>query len=103
MPMFQHTNDEAAKRGLPLILGEITEREHGKYFEYGVRPADGCDFAEDAMHVIAMSDGSTRYARVLKTVAWVVINEADDGSPVWERWELKANREYDTSAYHAAR
>lgn len=102
MTHFRHTNDDAARRGLPLILGEITEREYGKYFEYAVRPVDGCDFAEDAPHIIAMSDGSTRYAKILKTVAWVAVDEAADGSPVWEKWALKAHREYDTSAFRAA-
>ena len=35
-----------------------------------------------------------RYARVLKTVAHVVVDESDDGSPVVEKWELKSNINY---------
>jgi hypothetical protein len=35
-----------------------------------------------------------RFGRVLKTVAHVAIDEADDGSPVLERWPLGRNVAY---------
>lgn len=43
---------------------------------------EGLDFP----HEVFMIDGSTRFARVLKTVAHVVVDETDDGKPVVEKW-----------------
>lgn len=39
---------------------------------------------------IAMSDGSVRFARFLRTVAYVAVDVNDDsvGSPILERWPI---------------
>jgi len=45
----------------------------------------------DYPHEIAMSDGSFRFANVLKTVAYVVIDEDEYGNPVIEKWNIKTD------------
>lgn len=44
----------------------------------------------DMPHEIAMSDGSFRFAKVLKTVAYVVVDEDEYGNAVVEKWDVKA-------------
>lgn len=39
----------------------------------------------------------TRYARVLKTVAYVVVDETDDGKLVVEKWPIKKYYLYNNS------
>lgn len=103
MSFARHTNTDVIQgANHPIIAGFFYNRETSAPFEYGIRPVDGSDFAEDAMHVVFVSDGSYRYARVLKTVAWVAVDENPDGSPVWERWEIKGHREYDIAHVSAA-
>ena len=59
------------------------------YFGYcHRRPEDG-EWASSHPHVIFMSDGSTRFATVKKTVAHVVVDEDDAGQPVTESWQIK--------------
>lgn len=102
MSYAPHTNTEVANgQNLPMLLGTFGVKG-GASFEYAIRPADGSDFAEDGMHIVYVQDGY-RYARVLKTVAHVAIDENEDGSPVWEKWELSYNREYDTDWVRKAR
>ena len=79
---------------LGLILGSFASRETDVRFEYGERRWPVDDFAPTAMHIIFTTDGP-RLARILKTVAHVVVGE-DDG-PVWEAWPIKQHTIYDTS------
>ena len=43
---------------------------------------------------IFMSDGSVRYATVLKTVAHVCVDEDDYGNPVIEKWQIKRHMQW---------
>jgi hypothetical protein len=43
----------------------------------------------DMPHEIAMSDGSFRFAKVLKTVVYVAVDE-DENGPIVEKWNIKA-------------
>jgi hypothetical protein len=51
----------------------------------------------DLPHIIPMRDGSVRFARILKTVAHVVVDENEHGGPVIERWPLKRHYEFHAS------
>ena len=84
-------------------IGRFILRKNSNHFEYSLN--DEVDdysrsMAEKYPHRVwwggkGIGGGSGwRYARVLKTVAHVVIDEADDGSPVVEKWELKSNINY---------
>jgi len=75
-------------------MGSFTEREFGKHFEFrlsdGTSPRQGTYGLDHGFqHEIAMCDGSVRFANVKKTVAYVVVNEGEDGSPIVEKWQIK--------------
>ncbi len=75
-------------------LGCFTEKEYGKHFEYSVNDEFFNVFeGQHYPHKVWVRDG-WRYAKVLKTVAYIVIDEADDGSPIVQKWELKKNTNY---------
>lgn len=107
MAYAPHTNDQvlaqlragATPTALPLIVGQFRNAETGVTFEFAERRWSDDDFAPDMSHVVYVGDGSveTRLAKVLKTVAFVVVDEDADGQPVIERWEIKAHRAYDTT------
>jgi hypothetical protein len=82
------------------LLGIFAEKEFGYMFEYSTRTED-LDVFEGYPHKVWMNgackhDSGFRYANVKKTVAYVVINEDDEGKPVAEKWIIKAHQEYPT-------
>jgi hypothetical protein len=75
------------------ILGAFTEKEFDNMFE----------FSEDTKHEPIWHDfpvkvwvaaDQFRWAKVLKTVAHVVIDEDAEGKPVTEKWSIKNYRAY---------
>ena len=91
-----HTNTDIRDGAvLPLILGSFIEADYGHTFEYAIRPDEGIDFAPDCPHIVYVAD-RIRYARVLKTVAYIAVDEDDDGEPVLQKWQLKNHRQYQT-------
>ena len=80
------------------VLGEFTEKEFGNYFHYSENPdrKEGCEEWCCYPHLVWVGglDFQYRYAKVKKTVAYVVTDENDDGSPVIEKWFLKKNVEF---------
>ena len=93
-----HTNDNVTQ---PLILGCFVERDHGHMFEYAERPADDRGgWAPEYPHLVYVgSDRGPEYAnrpaRVLKTVAYVVVDEGPSGEPTVQKWDIKQHRLYD--------
>lgn len=73
-------------------IGQFTEKEVGNYFEYSVND-DTLPFAENFPHKVWVLDGY-RYADVKKTVAYIVVDEDENGMPVTEKWYLKKNTKY---------
>ena len=107
MAYAPHANDQVRAQlvagqsptELPLILGFFREHDAGCPFEYAERrhPDDG--FAPDFPHVVYIGPPSKvqpYLARVLKTVAYIVVDQAADGSPVVAKWNIWAHRNYDT-------
>ena len=77
----------------PRVLGQFDVQD-GAWFEYSDRPVGDRDGAwSDYPHRVFTCDGD-RAARVMKTVAYVVIDEMADGSPVVEKWALRRARTY---------
>ena len=76
---------------LPLILGCFHEVEYGKLFEYSERKWHCEEMNPEMPHVIYLSDGSTRLAKVLKTRVHVLTDE-----DTIEVWKIKQHRKYDT-------
>lgn len=78
-------------------MGSFTEKEFGKHFEFrlsdGTAPLQGTYGLDHGFqHEIAIHDGSIRFANVKKTVAYVVIDEDDQGNPVVAKWQIKDHR-----------
>ena len=61
---------------------DATESEHGGWVRLYNLP-----------HLIETSDGY-RLARVLKTVAYIAIDEDAEGRPVLEKWHIGSHRRY---------
>lgn len=105
MSFAPHSNTDIANgANLPLILGSFRNARTNATFEYAIRPYEGVDFAPDAMHVVYVGPhAERRYARVLKTVAYIAVDETADGEPVWDKWEIASHREYPTEWVRVAR
>ena len=90
------------------VTGVFTHRETGAVFEF--TPASllyvGSLFDREINESLAgkpnrlpnveifMSDGSTRFVRLRKTVAWVCVDQDEEGHAVWERWPIKQLQHY---------
>lgn len=71
------------------LSGEFIEKEFGHAFFF--RAAEPNQFG--ATHEIETADGF-RYANIKKTVAYVVVDEAADGSAVFSRWSISNYKEH---------
>lgn len=72
--------------------GEFTEVSMGKHFTY--RPTTNhWALVHGLTHEVDVLDG-VRFARVLKTVAHVAVDENADGNPVLEAWKIKQHLVY---------
>lgn len=81
MAYFQDSTD---------VVGQFQEKEYKMYFEYV--PAEPESWGETfgfPFKIVVGSLGETRYAKVYKTVAYVVVNEDEYGNPVIEKWQIK--------------
>ena len=88
MAIFQSSYDENK------AIGEFRLLNYNTYFEYklseGTAPGQGTWGIDNGfLHEIAIFDGSIRFANVKKTVAYVAVDEDDDGKPVVEKWLIK--------------
>ena len=78
----------AYANGKQPVSGEFREKEFKNHFEF-IDRVDEWGTRIGATHTIYLRDNNTRYARVLKTVAYVCVDENDFGEPVWEKWQIK--------------
>lgn len=81
---------------LPMVFGSFREKEYGNLFEYAERRHGDDSFAPEMPHIIYLNYGETRLAKVLETVAYVVVGE-DENGPVIEKWQIKNHNHYDTA------
>lgn len=72
--------------------GSFRVPETDKFFWYGDREPGG--EYPDFPHVLITNHGY-RYARILKTVAYIVVDE-DENGPVTERWNITKNKYWGT-------
>ena len=79
-------------------IGVFVERDTGNYFEFSYNDEQG--EAPEWPHRVWVGGGGVagmtgwRYARVMKTVAYIVVDENDYGEAVVEKWYIKNHREY---------
>jgi len=63
------------------------ERDHGNTFAYWPTQNEWAA-SQGLTHEIECGE-VFRFGRILKTVAYVAIDEAADGSPVLEKWQIR--------------
>lgn len=95
MAFAPYTNDRRTE-GQSAVLGMFTEVTGGRPFEYAANTARHWVNPGDWPHKVFVGPRGeeARYARVLKTVAYVIVDENDDGTPVVEKWKIKGHRAY---------
>lgn len=90
-----HTNQDPGK---PMILGGFREAEYGNFFEFAQLPEHATRYFGDEfchmVYVYAAIGQGFRYAKVLKTVAYVVVDETPTGGPVVAKWTINGHRAY---------
>jgi hypothetical protein len=76
------------------VAGQFTEREFGKWFEYDAL-SDNPDYPHRVWVTTPREgiDSGWRHARVLKTVAHIVIDEDENGLVV-EKWSIRRHSLY---------
>lgn len=81
-------------------IGRFIEAEVGNYFEYSVNDCGSFDGDRAVYpHIVWVGGESVcgmrgyRYANVKKTVAYIVVDEDDNGLVV-EKWDIKRNTTY---------
>jgi len=87
----------APSRFYPLENGGyFRESETDNFYEYAAHN----NFIEDTVYpdfqcrVFVDNEGSWRYAKIFKTVAYVVVDEDERGEPVIEKWQIKNHHKY---------
>jgi hypothetical protein len=92
MALAPYTNDRRTIGIDSKVLGQFREKEFDHSFEFAEN--DGW-FADEYPHKIFVGNDETRIGLVKKTVAYVVVDEGDDGSPVVQKWSIKNFRGYE--------
>jgi len=83
------------------ILGSFFEKSEGEIFEFSKNLNDTpfVDVVEYPHLVWVTSpsafDSGYRYANVKKGIAYIVVDEDDEGNPVIEKWDIKQKRLYE--------
>ena len=72
--------------------GEFQECDFGKYFTYK-ETNDAWAISQGCTHEVDVLDG-VRFARVLKTVAHVCVDEDAEGKAVFQIWKIKKHIKY---------
>lgn len=105
MAYAPHHNGEifngAGRQVRPRLIAAFRHAETDVLFEV----ADRFNFVADRdmsgnwsrailPHYVYVGDGEPRMALVLKTVAYIAVDEDARGNPVLEKWKIKRKREY---------
>lgn len=75
--------------------GMFQEYDRKNYFTYRMTQ-NAWAIANDLTHEIDVLDG-VRFAKVLKTVAHVCIDEDSQGKPVLQSWKIKNHDQYQSN------
>ena len=91
-------NSVGFSHGDGSIIGCFNLKENNNLFEYSTNKG-GFGALDGWPHRVYVStnpvnDSGWRYARVLKTVAYIVIDEDEYGDAVIEKWDIKKQRTY---------
>ncbi len=84
----------ATMENLETVVGSFVEKSVGKTHEYTFIGDDGLLWMGEVYpHRLWTLDGF-RYARILKTVAYIIVDEDEYGLPVIEKWDIKQHKVY---------
>ncbi len=78
------------------LLGSFVEKDVRGFHEYSANTDDmtGAWVSPwEFPHVLHTLDG-VRYARILKTVAYIAVDEDEYGLPVVEKWYITSHRKF---------
>lgn len=78
--------DDVMSRGYTVT--RVCELDCKRWHDFANTPPDQWAAARGATHTLFTLDG-TRPARLLRTVAYVGINEDENGAIVWEKWRVR--------------
>jgi hypothetical protein len=75
------------------VVGHFVEKERGRTFDYKLN--DSGMFPEFP-HIVYVGPGGEheRFAKVLKTVCYMAVDEDAMGNPVVEKWFIKKHKVY---------
>jgi hypothetical protein len=76
-------------------VGQFVEKDVRGTHEYSLN-TDEMTGAWEFPHILHTLDGY-RYARVLKTVAYIAVDEDEYGLPVVEKWDITSHKVWDKS------
>lgn len=90
-----------AAGGMMIVTGCFNHKETGRHFDFS-NALDVFTVTEKSGKVhlfphrvyVGPEGKETRMARVLKTVAYVIVDETDDGQMVVEKWPIKKHTLY---------
>ena len=80
--------------------GCFREKQNGHLFEFEFENDGACAgydhkvWVADQGNMIEGIESGWRYAKVLKTVAYIVTDEDEFGAPVVEKWDIKDHKIY---------
>ncbi len=83
-----------APHGDGSIRGCFTHAETKKHFDFSAATEAEQAFGPEFDMKVWVRDGDWRLARVLKTVAHVVVDEDEHGRPVTERWQTRRHERF---------
>lgn len=75
------------------VAGHFIEVEYGHYFNFS-KPCDSPFFGYNQKVWVGNAPEQFRWANILKTVVYIVIDEGADGMPIVEKWKIKNQRNY---------
>ncbi len=86
--------DVDGKQIRPRLIAAFTEKTQQHRFEVAQRFGDDAIFPDFPHLVYVGPHNESRYARVLKTVAYIVVDEDEAGEPVVEKWAVHSGHQY---------
>lgn len=81
----------ASTSQMTSVVGQFQHKETGKYFEFRKTvntTVPGFEHYPYEVFVGPQAE-SVRFARILKTVAYIAVDEDENGNPVEEKWPIK--------------
>lgn len=74
--------------------GQFQERGCGRWFEY--RKTDNWWAKQQGLQYVVAVGGlnEMRFANILKTVAYIAVDEDENGNAIIEKWQITNHRKY---------